>query len=166
MPGRTVKSCGPDPPMLGSNPWADEALRGRWLESCGTPRRPRISRKTIAQGVPVVSAALSLLACAEVRLFCTQGSRVRPASGTPCALCFRGRLGFLQNPGRSCRGNVKPCPRPPLSPGLTGGPSTPRLPGSSRAASGILDRPVEVFSLRTWPTLFRGHHRHFCLPSS
>jgi hypothetical protein len=26
--------------------------------------------------------------------------------------------------------------------------------------------PGRVFSLRTWPTLFRGHHRHFCPPSS
>ncbi len=52
----------------------------------GAPRRPRISRKTIAQGVPGVSAALWFLACAMCTLFCTQGSRVRPASGAPCAL--------------------------------------------------------------------------------
>src|ERR1700745_808550 len=31
-------------------------------------------------------AALTLLACAKVHFLCTQGSRVRPASGIPCAL--------------------------------------------------------------------------------
>jgi hypothetical protein len=56
----------------------------------GTPRRTRISRKTIAQGVPVVPAALLMLACAKVHFFCTQGSRVRPASGIPCALSIEG----------------------------------------------------------------------------
>jgi hypothetical protein len=54
----------------------------------GTPRRPRISRKTIARGMPVVSAEPVLLACAKCTLLCTQGSRVRPASGIPCALRF------------------------------------------------------------------------------
>jgi len=55
-----------------------------------TPRRPRISRKPIAQGTPVVSAALWFLACVKVHSFCTQGSRVRPASGVPCALSMEG----------------------------------------------------------------------------
>jgi len=50
------------------------------------PRRSRISRKPIAQGTPVVPAALSLLACAKVHFLCTQDPRVRPASGVPCAL--------------------------------------------------------------------------------
>src|SRR5581483_3524816 len=70
----------------------DQALRDERKATVakehGTPRRPRISRKAIAQGTPVVPAALSLLACAKVHFFCTQGSRVRPASGIPCALCF------------------------------------------------------------------------------
>jgi len=52
----------------------------------GTPRRSRISRKTIAQGTPVVPAALSLLACVKCTFLCTQDPRVRPASGVPCAL--------------------------------------------------------------------------------
>jgi hypothetical protein len=51
---------------------------------------------------------------------------------------------MMQDSGSLCRGNAKVCQRPPLSsPGLTGGPSTPRLLGSCRAASGILDRPVK-----------------------
>src|ERR1700758_933831 len=37
---------------------------------------------------PVVSAALWFLACVKCTFLCTQGSRVRPASGTPCALYF------------------------------------------------------------------------------
>src|SRR6185437_10499352 len=58
----------------------------RWLSS-PVPRGERaISRKPLAQGVPAVSAALSLLACAKCTFLCTQGSRVRPASGAPCAL--------------------------------------------------------------------------------
>src|SRR5215470_6061344 len=79
----------------------------RWAQACGmamsaltgptrragdggyqarTPGRARISRKTIAQGMSVVPAALSLLACAKCTFLCTQGSRGRPASGIPCAL--------------------------------------------------------------------------------
>jgi hypothetical protein len=52
---RTVKPRGPVPPTLGSsewNPFATEAIKP------GTPGRARSSRKTIAQGVPVVSACL------------------------------------------------------------------------------------------------------------
>ncbi len=72
----------------------DQALRDEHKATAankpGTPRRSRISRQTIAQGTPVVAAALSLLACAKCTFLCTQGSRVRPASGVPCALyCWR-----------------------------------------------------------------------------
>src|SRR5581483_2281780 len=49
-------------------------------------RRPRISRKPPRRERRIVSAALSLLACAKRSFLCTQGSRVRPASGVPCAL--------------------------------------------------------------------------------
>jgi hypothetical protein len=86
---RTAKSCGPDPPTLGSSlrMTSSQATAAR---KPGTPRRTRISRQPIAQGTPVVPAALSLLACAKCTFLCTQGSRVRPASGVPCALfCWR-----------------------------------------------------------------------------
>jgi len=80
--GEVVRSRSPDA--------VDQALRDERKATVArqarTPRRSRISRKAIAQGVPVVPAALSLLACAKVHFFCTQGSRVRPASGIPCAL--------------------------------------------------------------------------------
>jgi len=68
----------------------------RGLKSPVPRGEPAISRNTIAQGVPVVSAALWFLACAKVHFFCTQGSRVRPASGIPCALFSRGPT-LLQN---------------------------------------------------------------------
>ena len=76
----------------------------------GTPRRPRISRQPIAQGTPVVSAALWFLACAEMHLFCTQGSRVRPASGVPCALLMK-RANVAASLGRDSRcGNAESHP--------------------------------------------------------
>jgi hypothetical protein len=40
--------------------------------------------------MPVFRRYLSLLACAKVHFFCTQGSRVQPASGIPCALSVPG----------------------------------------------------------------------------
>jgi len=83
---RTAKSCGPDPPMPGSSFSRDVSREATAARKPGTPRRARISRKTVAQGVPAVPAALSLLACARCTFFCTQGPRVRPASGIPCAL--------------------------------------------------------------------------------
>src|SRR5690348_12411294 len=58
----------------------------------GAPRRSRISRKAIAQGMSVVPAALTLLACAKCIFFCTQDLRVRPASGIPCALLVSGGM--------------------------------------------------------------------------
>jgi len=56
----------------------------------GTPRRARISRKTIAQGTPDCLGC-PVVACVRKSAFlCTQGPRVRPASGVPCALVFEG----------------------------------------------------------------------------
>ena len=48
---RTAKSCGPDPPTLGSSlPVTNRQATA--ARKPGAPRRSRISRKTIAQGVP------------------------------------------------------------------------------------------------------------------
>ena len=55
----------------------------------GTPRRARSSRKTIAQGMPDVSALPDDL-CALYPFQHTR-LRVRPAPGIPCALFNRGR---------------------------------------------------------------------------
>jgi len=52
----------------------------------GTPGRARISRNTIAQG-RLDRFGCPVVACVrKVHFLCTQGSRVRPASGLPCAL--------------------------------------------------------------------------------
>jgi hypothetical protein len=82
---RTVKPCGPDPPTLVSSSARRIAERW-WLKSPAHQGEHGAAVNTIAQGMPDVSAALSLLACAKCTPFCTQGSRVRPAPGIPCAL--------------------------------------------------------------------------------
>ena len=80
--GEIVRSRSPDAGIT----LADDRSQATVARQPGAPRRSRISRNTIAQGTPVVSAALWLLACAKCTFLCTQGSRVRPASGVPCAL--------------------------------------------------------------------------------
>ena len=49
---RTAKSCGPDSPTLESS-LPVTSRRATAAKELGAPRRPRISRQTIAQGVPV-----------------------------------------------------------------------------------------------------------------
>src|SRR5689334_23702181 len=71
----------------------------RWLKSPAHRGERGAAVKTIAQGMPVFRRYLSLLACAKCTFLCTQGSRVRPASGIPCALSLRGRT-LLASPGR------------------------------------------------------------------
>jgi hypothetical protein len=85
-----------------------QAPRPTVARTPGTPRRARYKSSNIAQGVPAVPAALSLLACAKCTFFCTQGSRVRPASGAPCALMIE-RADEDASPGQSCRGNAEAC---------------------------------------------------------
>jgi len=58
----------------------------RWLKSPAHRGERGAAVKTIVQGMPVFRRYLSLLACAKCTFLCTQGSRVRPASGIPCAL--------------------------------------------------------------------------------
>src|SRR5258708_31305386 len=83
--GQAVWSC---PPDAGVKPCETIVARRRWLTSPVHRGEHGAAVKTIARGMPVVPAALSLLACAKCTIFCTQGSRVRPASGIPCALRF------------------------------------------------------------------------------
>jgi len=84
---RTAKSRGPGAPTLASS-FASDDGEATEANKPGTPGRSRISRKTIARGMPVVPAALLLPACSKCTFLCTQGSRVRPAPGIPCALSF------------------------------------------------------------------------------
>jgi len=117
----------------------------------GAPRRSRISRKTIARGMPVVPAALSLLACAVCILFCTQDLRVRPASGIPCALFFEGELSGItrachaagtRNCGckcYACKRSANPSRRSDRRRSTRGDPSARRAPCcGSRSASRLV----------------------------
>src|SRR6185437_2897133 len=56
--------------------------------------------------MPVDLAALLLLACAKCTFPCTQGSRVRPASGIPCALWIQGAELIFKTRANSCRENA------------------------------------------------------------
>ena len=105
---RTAKSCGPDPPTLGSS-LRVMIPRATVARQPGAPRRSRISRSTIAQGTPVVPAALTLLACAMCTFLCTQGSRVRPASGIPCALLIERVDDRCRARAQLCRENAGVC---------------------------------------------------------
>src|SRR5438270_1220350 len=83
-PARTVKSRGPDTPMLVLR------LRRRLrvaqatvANKPGAPGRSRSSCKTIAQGMPDVSAGPVVPAAC---IFFAGGPWARPAPGIPCAL--------------------------------------------------------------------------------
>jgi hypothetical protein len=102
---RTAKSCGRDSPTLGSTLRAQEA-GGTVANKPGTPARARISRNTIARGMPVVSAEpVVTAACVLV----AGGPWVRPASGIPRALLFFRAARYWQNPGEMRRGIVEAC---------------------------------------------------------
>jgi hypothetical protein len=82
----------------------------RWCQACGRSRRRwwltspvhqgerGAAVKTIAQGVPVFRLPCGFLRAQKCTSFCTQGSRVRPASGIPCAL-FASRVKHDASPG-------------------------------------------------------------------
>jgi len=71
----------------------------------GTPGRPRISRKTIAQGRPDDPA----YTCGNYRVLTTNahGPRVRRAPGFPCALCFPRDFFFRHSSGAWRREKVE-----------------------------------------------------------
>src|SRR5882724_1024870 len=71
---RTAKPCGPVPPTLGSS-LRDDCRGRRWLTSPEHRGEHGAAVNTIARGMPVVPAALSLLACAK----CTVLLHARPA---------------------------------------------------------------------------------------
>ncbi len=80
---RTAKSCGPGAPRLALS-WRDD-LHDDGDNNVWSPGRSRISRKTIAQGRPVVPArTCGSAAC----FFSARGPWVRRAPGLPCALFF------------------------------------------------------------------------------
>jgi hypothetical protein len=82
--GEGVWSCPPDAGVKSAL-----RSRGRATEANkpGTPGRARYRPKsTIAQGMPDCLGCPVLPACAKCTFLCTPSSRVRPASGIPCAL--------------------------------------------------------------------------------
>jgi hypothetical protein len=104
--GEGVWSRSPD---AGINPWA-QSPGGRWQESPAHRGEHVISRKAIAQGMPVVSADLSLLACAKCIFFArkARGCGLHPAFPVPSYLP---RDETDVSPGRkTCRGNVESHP--------------------------------------------------------
>ncbi len=113
---RTVKSRCPDPPMLGSSsgrlPGATVARKP------GAPRRPRISRNPLRR-----ECRLCRLPCRCLRaqkcISLHAGSRVRPASGIPCALHLRrGNVSAKARAQRAarprCRASAKSLPGPEI----------------------------------------------------
>src|SRR5581483_11742767 len=81
----------------GRKPGATEANKP------GLRREREVSRKAIAQGVPDRFGLPDYLVCAST-LFSTQGLRVRPAPGAPCAL-------FLQEGQRFDKARTQIAPR-------------------------------------------------------
>jgi hypothetical protein len=86
---RTAKSCGPDPPTLGSS--SVRRFHGATVANKpGTPGRSRISRNTIVQGMPDCSACPQFL----TRVLSTLAHEAAGAQtpGIPCALLFEGPI--------------------------------------------------------------------------
>ena len=85
MPCADGQAAWSRPPDAGGKP-ARRLSRATVANTPGHRGERGAAVKTIARGMPVVPAEPVLLACASVQFPCTQGSRVRPASGIPCAL--------------------------------------------------------------------------------
>ena len=104
---RTAKACGPGPPMLGLS-LRVMTFRRRRQSKPGLRGEHVISVNTIAQGMSVVSAALSLLACAKCTFFArkARGCGLHPAFPAPSF--FRGRR-MMHHSGISCRENMEAC---------------------------------------------------------
>src|SRR5579859_5705098 len=105
---RTAKSCGPDPPTLGSSLRVTSS-QITVANKPGTPRRPRISRKPSRRECRLIWLPCCCLR-AQVHFLCTQGTRVRPAPGIPCALSDFEGDDWRKTRTHSRRGNVKVCP--------------------------------------------------------
>ena len=72
-----------------------------------SPGRVRISRKTVAQGMPDDSAEPVV---PSPCFFTARGPWVRPSPGIPCALLVSEGRSFRKARARSRRGNADPCP--------------------------------------------------------
>ena len=73
----------------------------------GTPGRARISRTTIAQGMP---ECFGVPVVTNSRVFALYARlRVRETPGIPCALSYVRATRLMHHSGISCRGNVEVC---------------------------------------------------------
>ncbi len=135
---RTAKSCGSGAPTLALS-W-----RKRSADDGGkkarSPGRSRISRKTIAQGMPVAAGEPVVANACAFR--CTRGRGCIGHSAFP-APSPASRVVRFDSSDISCREKAKLRPILTVMPRESGASSTRRRFGSITALSGILDRPVE-----------------------
>jgi hypothetical protein len=131
QPWRTAKSCGPGAPTLALNLWKRTAGDGG--KRARSPRRSRISRKTIVQGMPAVAVYPWLLT--PVLFCCTGGLGCNAHPAFPAPSVFeraerksKPRTHFVPRD----RGVAPPSVSCPAS---SGAPSTPQLLGSSTSIS-------------------------------
>jgi hypothetical protein len=98
MGSRTAKSCGPDSPTLESS--LARRFAGRWWLTSPVHQGEREAAvKTIAQGMPGVSAALSLLACAKCTFFARKARGCSQHPAFPAPSCSS-RTRIPARPGR------------------------------------------------------------------
>jgi hypothetical protein len=107
---RTAKSCGPDPPTLGSSP-ARRCAGRRWLSGPAHRGDHEAAVKTNRAG-KAGCFGVDLLACflslhARLRVRCCIRPSLRP-------LFWAEKM--MQNSGKSCRGNILACHCEPTGP--------------------------------------------------
>jgi len=108
MGSRTAKSCGPDSPMLESS-LSMMIDRRWWLTSPVHQGEREAAVKTIAQGNAGCFGCPVVACVRKVHFLCTQGSRVQPASGIPCALLLIEDAICCKPWTLSRRGNAESC---------------------------------------------------------
>jgi hypothetical protein len=136
-PMRTAKSCGPDLPTLGSSLCATSAQTTVAIKP-GTPGRARISRQTVARGLPVAPAEPVVTAAC---FFVAGGPWVRPASGIPRALSSSRDVVRHDSDASRAAGMLSDVPSAVML-RESGASSIPETSEVTTAASGILDRPL------------------------
>jgi hypothetical protein len=146
---RTAKTCGPDPPMLGSSVWT--ISRATVAKKPGRRGERAISRKAIAQGMPD-RFGCPVVACVRKCTFFARkahGCGQHPVFPAPSEL--RRDPTLHHSDAKRAAGMLSHIPSAVML-RESGASSAPRPIGSSTAVSGILGRPVP-----STPRLRRGH---------
>jgi hypothetical protein len=109
-------------------------VHGRRWQQGRSPRRSRISRASIAQGMPCDAARLWLSSCAFLpRYFCTRGRGCGCTPGIPCALCLaEGQCSCITRAQCVARTRAHACSRLASRPGLSASPWPRRRPIRTR----------------------------------